>query len=82
MTEPPEQKDYSDQLYRYVKESLDKEESFHFLGFEMLQRLNIAQLQLRLAEIKESVKEKGKYSVDPTKTHELKEALIDYGKHL
>jgi hypothetical protein len=46
--------EYSRQLYDYVQQSLDREESFHFLSSEMLQRLNIANLQYKLAEIKDS----------------------------
>jgi hypothetical protein len=54
-----EGEEYSRQLYDYVQQSLDGEESFHFLGFEMLQRLNIANLQYRLAKIKAIVEEAG-----------------------
>ncbi|MCJ1289804.1 hypothetical protein MMC34_001337 [Xylographa carneopallida] len=44
--------DYPQQLYNYTQESCHKEEAFHILEFEFLQRLNIAQLQNKLAEIK------------------------------
>ena len=47
--------DYPQQLYNYTQESCHKEEAFHILEFEFLQRLNIAQLQNKLAEIKSKV---------------------------
>jgi hypothetical protein len=72
--------EYSRQLYDYVQQSLDREESFHFLGFEMLQRLNIAKLQYRLAEIKVTIKEAGQLPINQTKRKELKTALAGYIK--
>ncbi|KUJ06296.1 uncharacterized protein LY89DRAFT_692549 [Mollisia scopiformis] len=43
------------ELFRYVAASLDKEEIFHVLGFEFLQRYNLVRLQNKLAKIRESI---------------------------
>ncbi|KAI2469425.1 hypothetical protein F4781DRAFT_215760 [Annulohypoxylon bovei var. microspora] len=45
---------YSDgrDLVAYVLQSLEEEEEFHFLRFEFLQRLNMTQMQIKLAKIK------------------------------
>jgi hypothetical protein len=73
------QTDFSQKLYSYVEESLTKEESFHFLGFERLQRLNIVQLQYKLAEIKVRAKKDSRCPVDEAEAKLLKETLVDYG---
>jgi hypothetical protein len=73
------QTDFPQKLYSYVEESLTKKESFHFLGFERLQRLNIVQLQYKLAEIKVSAKKDSRYPVDEVQAKLLKETLVDYG---
>jgi hypothetical protein len=61
------------EVFRYVSESLDKEETFHILGFEFLQRYNIVQLQNHLIAARESIYK------DPTSSNsELKLLLRDY----
>ena len=75
-----EEGEFSRQHYDYSQQSLDGEESFHFLGFEMLQRLNIVSLQYKLAEIKATVKETGRFPINPAKVEELKTALANYSK--
>ena len=69
--------DYSQQLYNYTQESCHKEEAFHILEFEFLQRLNIVQLQNKLAEIKSKVHNAQR--CDELTALELKSALADYG---
>ncbi|KAI7782629.1 uncharacterized protein LA080_013117 [Diaporthe eres] len=39
-------------LVRYTSDSVDKDEDFHFLRFEFLQRLNIVKLEYELTQIK------------------------------
>ncbi|KAM6507915.1 hypothetical protein FSOLCH5_013114 [Fusarium solani] len=46
---------YERNLVAYVNRSIDEEEEFHFLRFEFLQRLNITQLELKLARLKSQV---------------------------
>ncbi|KAF3767113.1 hypothetical protein M406DRAFT_274574, partial [Cryphonectria parasitica EP155] len=43
---------YFVRLRSYVVDSLNKEEDFHFLRFEFLQRLNITNIEVELAEMK------------------------------
>lgn len=45
-------------LIAYVKRSLQEEEVFHFLRFEFLQRLDITQIQVKLAGIKSRIQRK------------------------
>lgn len=47
-----EDTDHIKKLAGYVDESVNSEEDFHFLRFESLQRLNIANLQVDLAKMK------------------------------
>jgi hypothetical protein len=61
------------EIFRYVSESLDKEETFHILGFEFLQRYNIVQLQNHLIAVRESI-----YKDPGSSTSELKLLLRDY----
>ena len=75
-SEKTTQHDYSKILYDYVQDSLTWEETFHFIGFEMLQRLNIAQLQLKLGEIKDKVKEERRYELSTASTKELKKPCM------
>ena len=64
-------------LYNYVENSLRTTEFFHFMGFEMLQRLNIVYLQDKLVKMKIKTK---KYSGLDSFAHEnLKITLDDYG---
>lgn len=44
-------------LYSYVKNSMQEEEDFHFMGFELLQRLNLTQCELELARLKSKISE-------------------------
>jgi hypothetical protein len=61
------------EIFRYVSESLDKEETFHILGFEFLQRYNIVQLQNHLIAARESI-----YKDPASGNSELKLLLRDY----
>ncbi|RSL52514.1 hypothetical protein CEP54_010854 [Fusarium duplospermum] len=53
---------YYKSLVAYVNRSLQDEEDFHFLRFEFLQRLNITQLQVKLAKLKSKVQSEGQIS--------------------
>lgn len=64
-------------LVKYVNRSLDEEEDFHFLRFEFLQRLNLAQLQVRLVRLKSKIQREGKTSKRVLK--ELENTLAVYG---
>lgn len=44
-------------LYSYIKKSLQEEENFHFMGFELLQRLNLTQYEVELACLKSKISE-------------------------
>jgi hypothetical protein len=62
----------------YVKQSLEDEEEFHFLRFEFLQRLNIAQIQLDLIRLKSEINRDDLLSIDNRLT--LQSRLKDYGR--
>lgn len=70
----PQESSYIEQLYAYTYESCKEEETFHFLGFEFLQRMNIVQLQNELAELKTHV-HSGTYDHD---VHNLQATLRNY----
>ncbi|KAH6967932.1 hypothetical protein BKA56DRAFT_679066 [Ilyonectria sp. MPI-CAGE-AT-0026] len=63
------------ELFSYVCSSIQDEEVFHFMGFELLHRLNIVQLQNDLISIKEDVLRTRGAGVD---TERLKKLLNDY----
>lgn len=65
------------ELFSYVCSSIQDEEIFHFMGFELLHRLNIVQLQNELISIKEDVLRTRGAAVD---TERLKKLLNDYSK--
>lgn len=67
------------ELLNYVNASLRKEESFHFLGFEVLRRLNIVRLQNDLISFKEDVFKDPKNTFDNEKLTRL---LESYSKSL
>ncbi|KAK4450313.1 hypothetical protein QBC34DRAFT_461777 [Podospora aff. communis PSN243] len=58
----------SENFIRYVNRSLDEEEDFHFLRFEFLQRLNLAQLQVKLVRMKSEFQKRGKASPEELET--------------
>lgn len=64
-------------LVRYVNRSLEDEEDFHFLRFEFLQRLNITQLQVRLARLKSRIHSQG--LINNQDQEILQGTLRDYG---
>ncbi|KAK3321857.1 hypothetical protein B0H66DRAFT_601339 [Apodospora peruviana] len=66
---------YETNLVQYVNRSLEEEE-FHFLRFEFLQRLNIAQIQLDLIRTKRNIKRQGAVTSDDGQ--QLRERLRDY----
>ena len=68
--------DYPQQLYRYTEESCRKEEAFHILQYKFLQRLNIVNLQNKLAEIKSRVHDAKR--CDDATAEKLKIAIADY----
>ena len=68
----------SENFIRYVNRSLDEEEDFHFLRFEFLQRLNLAQLQVKLVRTKSQLQKSGKVSATELET--LQTTLAAYGK--
>ena len=43
------------ELFKYVQHTLKDEETFHFLGFEFLHRVNIVQIQNDLIAMRENV---------------------------
>lgn len=65
------------EVFDYVNHSIRDEETFHFLGFEFLHRLNIVQIQNQLIAAKEDI-----VSNKGTKFNQqrLKELLDDYSK--
>ncbi|OAQ78109.1 VIT family domain-containing protein [Purpureocillium lilacinum] len=70
-------------LFEYVTRSLSEEEDFHFLRFELLQRLNIVNLQVQLARIKSRIQRDGEASADDledltTKLQQYATAIRDY----
>lgn len=52
----------NENFVQYVNRSLDEEEDFHFLRFEFLQRLNLAQLEVKLVRMKSQFHKSGKAS--------------------
>lgn len=68
----------SENFVRYVNRSLDEEEDFHFLRFEFLQRLNLAQLQVKLVRMKSQFQKSSKAS--PAELEALQTTLAAYGK--
>jgi len=63
---------------QYVNRSLDEEEDFHFLRFEFLQRLNIAQFEVKLVRMKSQFQKSGKAS--PAELDTLQTTLAAYGQ--
>ena len=68
---------YEKNLVRYVNRSLEDEEDFHFLRFEFLQRLNITQLQVRLARLKSRIHAQG--LINSQDQEVLQGTLREYG---
>lgn len=60
-----------------VKRSLNEEEEFHFQRFEFLQRLNLAQLQVKLVRLKSKIQASNCASEEDLVT--LQETLQNYG---
>ncbi|KAI1765173.1 hypothetical protein GGR53DRAFT_284152 [Hypoxylon sp. FL1150] len=60
----------------YVKRSLEEEEEFHFLRFEFLQRLNIVQLEVKLARIKSRIQKE--QVIYPDESELLQKTLQEY----
>lgn len=69
---------YAHQIFRYVNNSIEEEEGFHFLGFEFLQRLNLTHIQTELMTLKDEIFEHQKTSENAQKR--LKALLVDYGE--
>ncbi|RMJ15097.1 hypothetical protein CDV36_005245 [Fusarium kuroshium] len=67
---------YEKNLVAYVNRSIEEEEDFHFLRFEFLQRLNITQLEVRLARLKSEIYAQGQ--IDSQKQEVLQNTLRDY----
>ncbi|KAI0885794.1 uncharacterized protein GGS22DRAFT_199966 [Annulohypoxylon maeteangense] len=63
-------------LVAYVLQSLEEEEEFHFLRFEFLQRLNITQLQVKLARLRKCIEKE--YCVSSSNRELLEKTLRDY----
>lgn len=68
----------SKNIVEYVRQSLEKEEDFHFLRFEFLQRLNITQIQLDLISLKSNINRDELLSSDNKQALQLR--LRDYGR--
>lgn len=64
-------------LFKYVSDSIDEEETFHFLGFEFLHRLNIVQIQNDIIRAREEIFRNRSAGADGEK---LKKLLADYSK--
>lgn len=64
---------------QYVHRSLDEEESFHFLRFEFLQRLNLTHFHVKLARTKSRIQKQGHCAGDELET--LQDLLKDYGMY-
>lgn len=67
-------------LISYVKRSLEEEEEFHFLRFEFLQRLNIVQLEVKLARMKSRIQKE--QIIHPDESELLQKTLQAYGREL
>ncbi|WAO89976.1 Hypothetical protein NCS54_00738000 [Fusarium falciforme] len=67
---------YERNLVAYVNRSVDEEEEFHFLRFEFLQRLNITQLEVKLARLKSQVHAHGQ--INSQEQEILQRTLRDY----
>ncbi|KAL6401827.1 hypothetical protein AUP68_14283 [Ilyonectria robusta] len=63
------------ELFNYVDTSRTEEETFHFLGFEFLHRLNIVRIQNELIEMREGISGTRGRGYDKGKLNEL---LNDY----
>ncbi|KAI0137848.1 hypothetical protein F4776DRAFT_621385 [Hypoxylon sp. NC0597] len=63
-------------IIAYVRRSLEEEEEFHFLGFEFLQRLNITQMQVKLARIKSCIQKE--QDISSSNGELLEKTLRDY----
>ncbi|KAI1418490.1 hypothetical protein F5Y13DRAFT_196299 [Hypoxylon sp. FL1857] len=63
-------------LVAYVQQSLEEGEEFQFLSFESLQRLNIAQIQVKLAKIKSCIQKE--QDVSSSNGELLQKTLQDY----
>jgi hypothetical protein len=66
-------------LVAYVARSLNEEEDFHFLRLEFLQRLNITDLQVRLAQMKSRIQQDQKVSAKDME--ELRIKLQQYSEN-
>ncbi|KAI8725569.1 hypothetical protein NCS52_00128300 [Fusarium sp. LHS14.1] len=71
---------YETNLVAYVNRSIDEEEDFHFLQFEFLQRLNITQLEVRLAGLKSQIDTQG--LINSQDQEVLRRSLRDYATAL
>lgn len=67
----------TEEIFQYIKTSIDDEETFHFMGFEFLQRLNIVQIQNDLIVARDEIFA----SRCNDKKAELKALLNDYGEY-
>ncbi|KAI0838799.1 hypothetical protein F5Y06DRAFT_296411 [Hypoxylon sp. FL0890] len=63
-------------LIAYVQRSLEEGEEFQFLGFELLHRLNITQIQVKLARLKSSIEKER--DVSSSNGELLEKTLRDY----
>lgn len=70
---------FAKDLVDYSFESVQVEEDFHFLRFELLQRLNIVALENELAQIKSHIYAQD-YITNPQELGELRKRLREYGK--
>ncbi|KAJ9143331.1 VIT family domain-containing protein [Pleurostoma richardsiae] len=73
-----EPEDYGSNLFNYVNRSLEDEEEFHFLRFEFLQRLNIVQLQVKLARLKSRIQKNG--GAAESELEDLNTTMRDYAR--
>jgi hypothetical protein len=72
--------DHGQSLVQYVNRSLEVEENFHFLRFEFLHRLNIVDLEVKLARMKSHTRRTG--TANPTQLLQLDQTLRSYGKSI
>lgn len=78
---PRQSKDGPD-LFNYVTTSIQEEETFHFLGFEFLHRLNIVQIQNDLTRAREDIFRNRSAGAESADREKLKTLLADYSKLL
>jgi hypothetical protein len=64
------------EIFEYTKRSINDEETFHFMGFEFLQRLNLVQIQNDLITARNEIYASRRNE----KKVELKGLLNDYGE--